>query len=199
MRRTAVFAYGSLVDPASAELTLGHQVAAPVACRLRGWRRAWTTGRENLEVEKTFARAGHGSLPRWCLGLNLEPCDDEEAAPNGALIMVTDADLDRLDVRELRYRRQDVSAGLAHSGGGAIPGGFDRVVAYVARPEHHHPQPPADAIVIASYVQAGERAFARLGPGELDLFRATTPAPPVEIAEAVLVRDRIPAGNPRDW
>lgn len=189
---TALFAYGSLVDPASAAITLGRPVELAAVVRLEGWRRAWTVGRDNHRVEKTFARADDGSLPHWCLGLNLEPDSDSTRAPNGALIEVDDADLDRLDLRELRYRRADVT--------GAVPEhDFERVTAYVARPEHHMPVPPPGAVVIASYVRAVERAFGRLGPGGLERFRETTGDPPVEVIEATLVRDRIPAGNPRDW
>ena len=77
--------------------------------------------------------------------------------------------------------------------------GFDAVFVYTARPEHHHPAPPADAIVIRSYLRTVEAAFEALGRGQLDLFRATTAAPPVEVADATLVRNRIPEGNPRDW
>jgi cation transport regulator ChaC len=190
--RTALFAYGSLVDPASAAVTLGRPVELASVVRLEGWRRAWTVGRDNHRVEKTFARADDGSLPDWCLGLNLEPGAEADRAPNGALIEVGDADLDRLDVRELRYRRADVTA--------AVPGsGFERIVAYVARPEHHLSQAPPGAVVIASYVRAVERGFERLGPGELERFRATTGPPPAAVTEAILVKDRIPPGNPRAW
>jgi hypothetical protein len=190
--RQAVFAYGSLVNPASAAITLGRPVELAAVVRLEGWRRSWTVGRDNHRVEKTFARADDGTLPDWCLGLNLEQEPDAALAPNGALIEVDDADLDRLDVRELRYRRAEVTAALPDAG-------FDTVVAYVARPEHHMPEPPAGSVVIASYVRAVERAFESLGLDAIALFRETTGDPPVEVIEATLVRDRIPAGNPREW
>ena len=189
---TALFAYGSLVDPGSAEITLGRPVELADVVRLDGWRRSWTVGRDNHRVEKTFARTDDGSLPDWCLGLNLERDADSDRAPNGALIEVGEDDLDRLDIRELRYRREDVTAALPASG-------FGRVVAYVARDEHYMPDPPSGAVVIASYVRAVEEAFDSLGADALDLFRQTTGTPPVEVVEAKLVRDRIPAGNPREW
>ncbi|HEX2128585.1 MAG TPA: gamma-glutamylcyclotransferase family protein [Solirubrobacterales bacterium] len=192
MTRTALFAYGSLVDPASAAITLGRPVELVAAVRLPGWRRTWTQGRDNRRVEKTFARADDGGIPPWCIGLNLEPEPDSGRAPNGALFEVGEADLARLDVRELRYTRTDVTAALPDTG-------FERVVTYIARPEHHHRVAPPGAVVIGAYLQAVERAFERLGEGELERFRETTGAPPVEIIEARLVRDRIPPGNPREW
>lgn len=191
MTSTALFAYGSLVDPASAAITLGRPVELAAVARLNGWRRAWSQGRDNRRVEKTFARAD-GELLQWCLGLNLEPDDDPGRAPNGALIEVNDSDLERLDLRELRYRRADVTRTFPECG-------FDRVITYVARPEHHLREPPPGAVVIAAYVQAVERAFEKLGPEALALFRETTGPPPVDVVEASLVADRIPAGNPRDW
>ena len=54
-------------------------------------------------------------------------------------------------------------------------------------------------MLIANYARAVEGAFADLGPGQLELYRRTTRPVGVELTEATLVRDRIPAGNPRDW
>jgi hypothetical protein len=197
MTRLAVFGYGSLVSRRSAAATLGRPVEAPIAARLEGFARGWILGRDNLSTEKTFARAD-GSLPRYCLGVGVTAAADAPA-PNGALIELTEAELDRLDLREMRYRRLDVTSAIrvGEDGAGAPP--FDRVVTYRPRPENHMPVPPPDAIIVANYLATVEAAFDELGPGELDLFRATTAPPPVEVAEATLVRDRIPEGNPRGW
>lgn len=191
----AVFAYGSLAGPSSAALTLGRPVEIAALASLDGWRRRWTLARDNLACEKTFARADDGSLPPWCAGLTLERAGAGEAAPNGALIEVDEGDLARLDARELRYDRTDVSAAVRIDG----DAGFDRVLAYVAKPAHHHPRLPAGAVIISSYLRAVEAAFAELGYDQLELFRRTTGDHPAPVVEAVLVRDRIPVGNPRDW
>ncbi len=61
--------------------------------------------RDNHASEKTFARRSDGSLPGHVLGLNLEPSDDPAEAPNGVLLELSEEDLERLDVRELRYDR----------------------------------------------------------------------------------------------
>jgi hypothetical protein len=53
--------------------------------------------------------------------------------------------------------------------------------------------------VIAAYAERVESAFAALGEDQLRLYRETTGPPPVEVIDAVLVRDRIPPGNPREW
>jgi hypothetical protein len=189
--RLAVFGYASLVSQESAGQTLGRPVGGAVPARLQGWRRGWTLGREQAKSEKTFARPD-GTVPRFCLGLNLDPTPDAPP-PNGVLIELTEAELGRLDIREIRYRRVDVTDSIpgAHS--------FDRVITYVAKPEHHHPTPPDDAIVVATYPATIEAAFDRLGPGELDRFRETTTPIPVEVSEATLIREDIPPGNPRDW
>lgn len=192
MTSHAVFAYGSLVSPASATATLGREVEASPPLRLPGWRRRWSTFRDNLASEKTFARADDGSLPRWCLGLNVEPAPDEPG-PNGVLLYVTSQELERLDLREMRYDRVEVSEDLD-----GLPTGTT-VFAYTAKPRQHAPEPPDGAVVIASYVAAVERAFSALGDGELQLYRETTERPPVPVIDALLVRDHIPEGNPRDW
>ena len=195
LSRFAVFAYASLVSTASAGETLGRPVGVLPPARIEGFARSWTLGRDNFHSEKTFARPD-GSLPRFCLGLNLEPTESAGYA-NGALLELSEPELARLDLREMRYERLEVTDAIdAGRPGGAR---FDAVFIYTARFEHHHPAPPPDAIVIRSYLRTVEAAFSTLGRGQLDLFRATTAAPPVEITDATLVRDRIPEGNPRDW
>lgn len=192
MTRLAVFGYGSLASAASVAQTLGRPVETPIVARLEGWTRSWSLARDNARSEKTFARAD-GSLPRFCLGLDIEPATGRPP-PNGALIELTEAELERLDLREMRYDRIEVTSSITPN---AEP--FGAVFTYRARREHHRPTPPDDAILIANYLRTVEAAFAELGTEQLELFRATTPAPPVEVAEAFLVGDRIPAGNPRYW
>ena len=158
--------------------------------RLENWVRRWSLARDNAASEKTFARPD-GSLPTFCLGLNVEP--GEGPAPNGALIELSQVELERLDVREIRYLRVDVTAAIASDAR------FDTVYAYTARPEHHRPEPPPGAIIVASYPRTVEAAFDTLGQGELSLYRETTAPMPVEPVEATLIADRIPPGNPRAW
>jgi hypothetical protein len=190
----AVFAYGSLVSPESIGRTLGRAPERPLPARLDGWRRRWSLLRDNLRSEKTFARAD-GERPPWILGLNVEPDDGAgpELAPNGALIEVGEAELERLDLREIRYRRVDVSDRIEgrHD--------FERVVTYTARPENFAAEPPEGAVAMTPYLRAVEAAFRELGDGEWERFLASTGLPPVELIEPVLVRDEIPPGNPRDW
>jgi cation transport regulator ChaC len=190
--RLAVFAYGSLASLASAERTLGRPVRSACPARLAGWQRSWSQARDNLRSEKTFARAD-GTTPAYCLGLNIER--GAGPGPNGALIEVTEAELDRLAVREIRYDRVEVTAQIAASESLAV----DRVVTFTAKRSNYAGTPPPGAIILASYARAVEAAFESLGPGQLDLFRETTGPRPVEVVEGVLVRDRIPAGNPREW
>jgi hypothetical protein len=194
--RLAVFGYASLVSPPSAAATLGRPVEIAALARLHGHARGWTVGRDNTATEKTFARPD-GSLPRYCLGLNVHPAAGVEP-PNGVLIEVSEAELERLDLRELRFHRTDVTdvVEVVRGGGGRD---FDAVFTYRARPENLFATPPDDAIVIATYPRLVEAAFAELGRDQLELYRRTTPPPPVEVTEATLVADAIPPGNPRMW
>jgi cation transport regulator ChaC len=192
MKRLAFFGYGSLVSPASAALTLGRRVEEVTPVRLPGWRRRWSTYRDNNRSEKTFARSADGSIPPFTLGLNIEPAPGEPG-PNGVLIQATAEELDRLDLREMRYDRVDVTAALDGAGG------FDEVVAWTAKPAHHAPTPPEGAVIMRTYFEAIRTAFTELGNGELELFFATTGEPPVELIDGTLVRDAIPLGNPRAW
>jgi len=192
--RLALFAYGSLVSRASAERTLGRPVEHASLARLPGWRRGWSQVRDNLATEKTFADAETGVVPPHCLGLNLEH-DPEAAGPNGVLLEVSEAELERLAIREIRYDRIDVTDSAAAEAAAA----FDRVVTFTAKPENFAPTLPPGAVILAAYLRAVQAAFGILGADQLNLFHETTGPPPVEVVEAVLVRDEIPSGNPRDW
>jgi hypothetical protein len=193
MSSAAVFAYASLVSPESAAMTLGRDVGLAGRARLRGWRRRWSACRDNASSEKTFGLTD-GSVPAYCLGLNIELVKGADEGPNGALIAVSATELERLDVRELRYDRTDVTGAVD-----PLPDGIERAFAYTAKPERFAPVAPPGAVVIAAYAQAVEAAFAKLGEGELELYRATTELPPAPVVEAALVRDHIPPGNPRRW
>ena len=94
----------------------------------------------------------------------------------------------------MRYRRTEVTESISPRARGDA-----RVFAYTARPRHHAATPPPGAVILASYPRAVEAAFAALGDDQLELYRATTDPPPVELIDAVLVSDHIPAGNPREW
>ena len=106
----AVFGYGSLASPRSAELTLGREIEVIGHARLTGWRRRWSVARDNRATEKCFARAHDGSIPAHCVGLNLERTAGGGPGATGVLLSVKEGDLERLDVREMRYERTDVSA-----------------------------------------------------------------------------------------
>lgn len=196
MSRLAVFGYASLVSRASAAQTLGREMVPCPLARLTGWRRRWSQVRDNERAEKTFARADGGALPPFMLGLNIEPGATAEAdAPNGALIELSERELDRLDRRELRYERIDVTPAIP----AAAELGFERVFAYTARPENFAAEPPAGAVILRPYAETVEAAFAEHGEEARRLYLETTGPPPVELIEGILVRDSIPEGNPRTW
>ncbi len=104
-------------------------------------------------------------------------------------------------MREIRYDRVEVT-GLVD--GEDLPA---RIVTYTAKEWHFRPEPPQDAVILATYANAVEAAFEAMGEGELEAFLATTGPYPVERVEATLVLDRIPRGQPpglvapasRDW
>jgi cation transport regulator ChaC len=187
-----VFAYGSLVLPASAAETLGKRPGrTAVAAELTGWRRGFTQARDNRACEKTFALTD-GRIPERVLGLNVAPADGH--AVNGVALAVTETELGRLDARELRYDRVAVDTVVAATERLAGP-----VFTYVAKREHLALEPPPGAVIIRRYLAAVEAAFAALGVGELERFRASIATLPAPVVDAELIRDEIPPGNPREW
>jgi hypothetical protein len=189
--RLGLYGYGSLVLPESASMTLGRPVGELLPARLHDWSRRFSQRRDNLTCEKTFECDG-GRRPEWILGLNVEEGEEEAGPVNGVVIELTEAELDRLDIREIRYDRVEVTGSIE---GDDLP---ERIVTYKAKQFHFAPEPPEDSVILATYAAAVETGFEGLGTGELDHYLATTPYP-VERVEATLVIDRIPAGNPRAW
>ena len=186
-----LFGYGSLVLPESASMTLGRPAGELRPVRLHDWRRRFSQRRDNLTCEKTFECDG-GWRPEWILGLNVEEREDAAGPVNGVVIELSEAELDRLDIREIRYDRVDVSGSIE---GDDPPA---RIVTYTAKPFHFAPEPPDDAVILETYASAVELGFSALGKDELEHYRMTTPYP-VERVDATLVIDRIPEGNPRAW
>jgi cation transport regulator ChaC len=187
-----LFAYGSLVHPASAAETLGARPGRrAVAAELAGWARGFTQARDNRACEKTFALAD-GSVPDHVLALNVHP--EAGAAVSGVVLEVGEAELERLDGRELRYDRREVTADIRAAEPLAGP-----VHTYVAKPANLALEPPAGAVIIRAYLEAVEAAFAALGAGELEGFRRSVEPHPAPVVAAELVRDAIPPGNPRAW
>ena len=190
--RLGLFGYGSLVLPESASMTLGRPIGELRRARLHDWRRRFSQRRDNLTCEKTFECA-EGRRPEWILGLNVEEGEDDAGPVNGVVIELSEAELDRLDVREIRYDRVEATGSVS---GEDLP---ERIVTYKAKDFHFAPEPPDDSVILRTYAEAVERGFEGLGPGELDHYLRTTGPYPVERVEAELVIDRIPDGNPRAW
>jgi cation transport regulator ChaC len=191
MSRVGLFGYGSLVLRESASMTLGRPIGELRRARLHDWRRRFSQRRDNLTCEKTFECEG-GWRPEWILGLNVEEGEDGAGPVNGVVIELTEAELDRLDIREIRYDRVEVTGSVE---GEDLP---ERIVTYKAKAFHFAPEPPEDSVILATYAAAVEEGFEELGPEELEHYLATTPYP-VDRVEATLVVDKIPDGNPRAW
>ena len=191
MSRVGLFGYGSLVLRESASMTLGRLIGELRPALLHDWRRRFSQRRDNLTCEKTFECEG-GWRPEWILGLNVEEGEAEAGPVNGVVIELTEAELYRLDIREIRYDRVEVTGSVQ---GEDLP---DRIVTYKAKAFHFAPEPPEDSVILATYAAAVEEGFEALGSGELEHYLATTPYP-VERVDATLVIDKIPDGNPREW
>ena len=192
--RLAVFGYASLVSAESSSRTLGREVPWPMRpARLRGWRRRWSQARDNHRSEKTFALPD-GDVPDYCLGLNVEQGEDGAGPVNGVLIELSEEELARLDIREIRYDRVDVTELIEAEG--PLP---DLVITYRAKEANFAPQPPPGTVILDNYASTVEAAFEALGPGELDHYLASTGPLPVERVKATLIRDKAPKGNPIAW
>ena len=109
------------------------------------------------------------------------------------MIELTEAELDRLDIREIRYDRVEVTDLVDGEG---LP---ERIVTYTAKAFHFAPEPPEDAVILATYARAVEEGFDALGPGELDRYRATTGPYPGRARRGDPGHRPDPRRQPRAW
>lgn len=174
MSTAYVFGYGALVR----DRPDGH------LAELAGHRRCWGVAMDNridLPGYKWYRRAD-GSRPAIFVAF-LDVVAAAGGSVNGVCTPVADDELARLDARERNYVRVDVTAHVAGARG--------RVWAYVGSAEGRDRRRAGEVtgrIAIArAYAQDVEAAFARLGPAELDGYRASTEAPPFPLLDLARV------------
>lgn len=143
------FGYGSLVNP---EARMSDRDFQPAI--LKGWRRSWS-------LSGLYNDVG----PRIC-GLTIEPAADAEI--EGVVATRATADWSDLDVREKRYDRTPLAAGVVT---GVSCG---EISAYVSKSENLSPATP-DNPILQSYCDCVMQGYLRVfGLAGLDRFVATT-------------------------
>ncbi len=179
MADTWVFGYGSLVDPRSLARTIDRLAEIGVdafQADLAGFGRRWNYG--TLAVGESVDEPGR----EWrIVALGLEAAADESV--NGLIARVDDDDLAALDRRERNYDRVDVTAAMTI----AVDIDVGAVVTYVPRaePVERFEQARADgtAAISKRYWDLVDNAFAALGPGQQERYRATTPDAGIPVVE----------------
>lgn len=175
-----VFAYGSLINPASVRRTLpdlDEQRCLPAYCigMLRTFGVAFPN--DGSQTDKWYAD-DRGHRPPRILFADLRP--DPDITANGVLIPATKGELERLVARELRYDLVEVSNQVTLWDGTRAAG---RVGTFVGRSEFTRPVDVATGVVPAGYVasiHAGARFWDRRARGFEAAFTASTLSPPPE-------------------
>lgn len=173
--RIAVFGYGSLVNKASLEKTLGKNIKVQTAV-LNGWKRDWSAILENTSGKPHYQLAS-GEVPPKVAVLNIKPSED--SLVNGILFDCSEQDLDRLINREIHYDLVDVTKQIE-------TGGYDKVYSFTSKPQFTDTN-AKDVIIPASYKNLVEDGFRDLGPAELDQYQKTTNPSVYEFAEAKFI------------
>ena len=166
--------------------------SVPIPARLRGWTPGLDTGARQRGLGEDLRAAGRlraGVLPRPQRRARAAIAAD----PNGALIELTEPELERLDLREMRYQRvrwpRRSRPRSASTQSSSTPPGLS-----ITARSHRRTRSSSPAIRARSRPRSPRSA--RVSSSSIE---RTTAPPPAEISEATLVRDRIPPGNPRAW
>ena len=188
-----VFGYGSLVDRASVEASLGRAVTdedGPYPVRLNGYRRSWNmAAHTSLRPDYAFHDAAGNSWEGWVAFLGIE--EASSATTLGALYRVDDSDFVGLDLRERSYDRTDVADRLDR----AVLVGDEPVYTYVPKAEARRraADVAAGGIVMARYLRLVDRGYRTLGD-ELyaEHVRTLPPLEPFSVSEiTVAPRNRL--------
>ena len=156
----------------SASMTLGRPVprAAPGApARLAA---ALLPGARQPSPARRPSRSPTARRRTGSSGLNVERGEDDAGPVNGVLIELSEAELDRLDIREIRYDRVEVTDLIEADG--PLP---ERVITYSAKESNFAPEPPAGTVILATYAAAVEAAFEAPRPRRARALPAPPPAP----------------------
>jgi hypothetical protein len=190
-----VFGYGSLAAVAAAG---ARQAPARdgdprgYVTELRGHERWWGVAMDNRQAipgYKRYVDADGEAPPVFVCFLDLRPlAGGTRSAPavNGVCTPVSRRALAALDRRERNYRRVDVTPLVGHAAA--------TVWAYVGsdggRARAQAGRDAGSAVVAHEYCGLVERGFARLGPREMERYRATTV--PAGVPEVALTREELP-------
>jgi hypothetical protein len=172
--REYVFGYGSLAQWAPQGLE---------PSELAGARRVWGVAMDNRRTipgYKVYVDPTDGGRPAIHVAyLDLAGAPDGAPPVNGVLVPVDAGLLHALDRRERNYERTEVTERVA-----GAPG---RVWAYTGSGEGRARLAAGieagTAVISRTYLDGVREAFARLGDGQAERFRATTQPPPVPVRE----------------
>lgn len=194
MEVTYIFGYGSLVDRASLEATLGRAMDpgdGPHPVRLNGFRRRWNVAaHSSVRPDYSFVDGNGAPWEGWFAFLGIEASARDLTL--GAVYRLAAADLTLLDARERSYDRIEVTGRLAGTGrlGGWTPGNTDdRVFTYLptahakARARHVG----AGGRVMARYLRLVDRAYRALGDDLYTEHLQTLPPPTPFVVEEITV------------
>jgi hypothetical protein len=195
-----VFGYGSLAAAGALRAPARDGDPRGYVTDLPGHERRWGVAMDNARAIPGYKRyldaAGRAPALHVCF-LDLRPVDEPGGAVpavNGVCTPVTPRMLAALDARERNYERVDVTDLVGHAAG--------TVWAYVGsaegRARARAGRDGGSAVVSHEYRARVERGFARLGPREMERYRASTAdaaLPPLALTRTELPPARRRAGR----
>jgi len=188
-----VFGYGSLVDRASVQASIGRVLQptdGPHPVRLTGYRRAWNVAAHSSHrPDYTFARADGTPWEGWVAFVGIEPAPSETTL--GAVCRLAEDELVLLDFRERSYDRIDVRGRLDRE----PPGVDGPVYAYLPKPDAVAEAGRAGTAgtVAARYLRQVDRGYRALGEELYAEHVGTFPDPaPFAVEEISVTRPVAP-------
>lgn len=170
-----IFGYGSLLNKASLDSTLGRPYNGPfIPVTVKGWKRSWSIRFPNDSYY--YEEKGRYIYPENIIYLNIEK--NEESTVNGVLFIVSEEELKALDNRESVYNRIKITTPPATR---IVPG--TTIYTYVAKPEYFTKKlrTPSETAIRREYVDIVAQGVQSFGEKFNQDFEETSAPLPIDI------------------
>lgn len=184
-KKIYIFSYGSLMLKSEIERTLKRDVYEQDLCcaKLHGYRRSWDAIRHNQDIASTRVAISHNNhAPKYVTYSNIKLVDSKENGDVvGICFPVQINELEKLDRREIGYRRVNVTNHISMTDGSDIG---EKILIYTYIDDKPKPDLELPAVLCKGYLNTLYHAASSRGismPSLKENYLLMTPMPDAQV------------------